>query len=762
MSFTRLVSKLKGWVAPVAITALGLSGIAAIPNVYDAARADPFESLYAANDTTYADGHFVILKTAQCTPSGCFYDTGNFPDEFLVTWKRPDFSQLLLHTYEYGHGDALDSAAVDSIWNAWGYLNPQAYALAVPGAPEPLDSLYACTTCTIGDTSTAVSYFFADFYDNTTDLHNDVGDWIYSASWNGDTTKAVLSTRTAYLGVNKSVQYNYIYDTYVCDTNEGSGCDAQTRGTSLHNDIDNKPTVTTPYTEVWWEWSFKLSDNAMGCSYDESWGAANLPMTPGVVPDTTGWINYDPPCAWKFQEFNFTSEGGNYGRHMWILYGGTAAPDGNDIFELHWNYGGADACATPGDSGLAWINAANGPPSNNIADDLPCDPGFRMQIASYVHDGRWHRARMYMKKSTDLATWDGRYAFWLDDSLWVDNVRDSFILRTDTLGYPTRMRVGANKDHGGVFPHNERMNWSHAIVWVDTPSWFLAPDPKWVLNLDTFVNNADYWANAESYWPGYHLLTDSIFSDPNDSQEVRNYLDGSKTYNGNHTLRVEYEGHNNPDTCLFEQGSASAIEWLGAFWSNIGMRESDKFYAEFTLAYDSLWETNPHTTCDPYGNGHKMFRLVTDNGNFAFKDGVFESNIWSNTIPNNSAGVGYNEAVTSTPDSFWVKNGGQQWFKIRLGGTRSSVKGANDGMAWTTIDSAGTWIPMVGDWLDSVTNGTGCCFDLWWDSLAPSGNAARIPMNRNLAAYYTQGLWIADIKFYDEFPGWEGHPNPYR
>jgi hypothetical protein len=272
------------------------------------------------------------------------------------------------------------------------------------------------------------------------------------------------------------MQYNYIYDSYDCEDVEGSGCDAQTIGMALHNNIANKGATPDSMRELWWEYSFRLSADAYPCSYDSVWGAANLPYTTGQDADTTGYINYDTPCAWKFNELNYDSEGGNYGRQMWILMGAGVGPNSAGTHELHWAYGGGDGVGLPGDSGLRWINTAGAPPSNNVTADLDWDPGVKVKLVHQTFDNKWHRARFYVKHSTDLDTWDGRYAFWLDDSLYVDNVRDSFEIRTDTLGYMQRLRIGANKDHGGVFPHNEHAWWSHAIVWTDTPSWFPGGD----------------------------------------------------------------------------------------------------------------------------------------------------------------------------------------------------------------------------------------------------------------------------------------------
>jgi hypothetical protein len=69
----------------------------------------------------------------------CSFD-GDLPNDFSIRYKN-DWTQALVFTWETGFGDAVDSASVDSIWTAWGYLDPQAYALAVPG--EPAATLYA-------------------------------------------------------------------------------------------------------------------------------------------------------------------------------------------------------------------------------------------------------------------------------------------------------------------------------------------------------------------------------------------------------------------------------------------------------------------------------------------------------------------------------------------------------------------------------------------------------------------------------------------
>jgi len=107
-----------------------LGGVAAIPTVYDEYAPPQLE--LAANDTTYANGTFVIYKTTTCTPMGCFY-VGAVPNDFTTRYSN-DYAEILLLTYETGFGDALDSAVVDSIWTAWGLGVPLAYDVDVPGA----------------------------------------------------------------------------------------------------------------------------------------------------------------------------------------------------------------------------------------------------------------------------------------------------------------------------------------------------------------------------------------------------------------------------------------------------------------------------------------------------------------------------------------------------------------------------------------------------------------------------------------------------
>ena len=91
-----------------------------------------YSSIPAPLDTTYDDGTFVILKTAVCMGGVCYVDPP-YPSQFTLRWK-PDYSAILLFTYETGIGTALDSIAVDSVWADWGYSDPQAYAVAVPGS----------------------------------------------------------------------------------------------------------------------------------------------------------------------------------------------------------------------------------------------------------------------------------------------------------------------------------------------------------------------------------------------------------------------------------------------------------------------------------------------------------------------------------------------------------------------------------------------------------------------------------------------------
>ena len=115
---------------------------AQLPTVYSS-RSDSADLTYSSvsfyGDSTYYDGSKVLLKTAACMGGVCYVDPP-YPSEFTIRWK-PDYSQILIFTYETGIGTALDSAVVDSIWTDWGYADPQAYALAIPGDPGDLAAL---------------------------------------------------------------------------------------------------------------------------------------------------------------------------------------------------------------------------------------------------------------------------------------------------------------------------------------------------------------------------------------------------------------------------------------------------------------------------------------------------------------------------------------------------------------------------------------------------------------------------------------------
>ena len=132
MLLTRLSKTIRDWALPAIVTLGFLAGTAAIPTVYDDYAPSDYSSLVAANDTTYDDGRFVILKTVECVGGICFVP-GPYPAQFSVRWKQ-DVSQALLLTYETGFGDALDSAVVDSVWENWGMYSPYAYAIEVPGS----------------------------------------------------------------------------------------------------------------------------------------------------------------------------------------------------------------------------------------------------------------------------------------------------------------------------------------------------------------------------------------------------------------------------------------------------------------------------------------------------------------------------------------------------------------------------------------------------------------------------------------------------
>ena len=106
MLLTRLSKTIRDWALPAIVTLGFLAGTAAIPTVYDDYAPSDYSSLVAANDTTYDDGRFVILKTVECVGGICFVP-GPYPAQFSVRWKQ-DVSQALLLTYETGFGDGKD------------------------------------------------------------------------------------------------------------------------------------------------------------------------------------------------------------------------------------------------------------------------------------------------------------------------------------------------------------------------------------------------------------------------------------------------------------------------------------------------------------------------------------------------------------------------------------------------------------------------------------------------------------------------------
>lgn len=314
----------------------------------------------------------------------------------------------------------------------------------------------------VGDTATAISYWFADPYSTQASWEADVrgstggvshegNDWVYAS--NGAIDHMTLDDSEGYAGLGKAVRMDYVYDTDECTNEQGSGCAAQRWTFALWNDKGSRHDPFVPYTEHWSEASFRNSPNTMGCSYPQAWGERFLPFdgtytTARQDPDFKGtWSNPDPPCAQKFIQFN---PGGTWERLMLIPCShGAVGPECDTQFDI---------------PALAYEDMPRTADSVTYCPDTNC---YNHALTPRIYDGQWHRLRQHFKPSSAPDVLDGRYELWLDDELWAD-----VAIATAPDGWHARLALGANKDHGGTFPHTEWTKWSHAIVWVDKPAWY--------------------------------------------------------------------------------------------------------------------------------------------------------------------------------------------------------------------------------------------------------------------------------------------------
>lgn len=613
MSLTSFRKAVRNWALPLTATLGFLAATAAIPTVYDQYDESDVPTMYAANDTTYEDGTFVILKTASCVSSICFVEPP-YPEQFTVRWKQ-DVSQLLLLTYETGFGDALDSAAVDSIWEAWGMYSPYAYAVDVPGTPPPI----GCDTCTIGDTSNAITYWFADWFADSAAFVNDYPDGqSYSTAGDAQPWKATVTDTTAYGTLEKSVQMNYIYDTYLCNEDVGSGCKAITNAITLHNDIHNKGTTDSLYRTLWWEFSFRMSAKAFSCSYNEDWGDDNLPhLVPTDTFSLVGYINYEGPCAWKFQEFNNTA-GDDWGRQMWILITASTSPNANDIMEWFW-------AREPTDSGQAALGAM---PQNNVNSLLSSYAGARTKLSTRVFDNQWHRVRFHIRESQpDSTYWNAAFKMWFDDSLWIDTERDSIALRTPDAGGFQRLKLGANKDHGGVYPHTEHAWWSHAILWTDTPSWYNPePEPYLSINWDNFENEDSILAKKcsdpsagclfgnDSWYRdtfGIQVHLDTLIAPPNYEKSLR--YDFIYTYGVCEPVPTTVGG-------ICKSQTINTNIYTDTSVSSLGESQTTELWTEVWFRYSTNWSPC-NAKDDPCAYKTIFYTLADENGRWSWRLG---------------------------------------------------------------------------------------------------------------------------------------------
>jgi hypothetical protein len=339
---------------------------------------------------------------------------------------------------------------------------PIGWTCTPPGVVDPPEP-----PLSVSDTVGARAWWFADgynshesFYEDTRGKSLDGQDWIYAVNGRDN---MFLDQSEGYGDLNSAVRLDYVYDTDECTNEKGSGCAAQRWTFSLWggNEIqeNGNPLPDAEMREHWSEFSFRHSDNTMGCSYNKAWGEKFLPFDgeyPRDDPDFARvedgglYFNPDPPCAHKFVQFNARDP---WRRLMLIPCSrGAIGPECSFTFDF---------------------NPLDFPEIDRTGDDNDFDcpkPGSNCYVKGIMpkhYDGNWHIIRQYYKASSDAQTMDGRYMMWQDDVLWID-----VPITTAEEGYHQRIAMGANKDHGGVFPHTEWTKFSHSIVWTEAPEWF--------------------------------------------------------------------------------------------------------------------------------------------------------------------------------------------------------------------------------------------------------------------------------------------------
>ena len=425
-----------------------------------------------AADTTYADDRFVVHVPGEWFVQGG--DSMWVPAEDSIgvgaAYRAVMLSDStwLVVSYDTLAAEAKDSTWVDSVWSAESIPTPYAYAVDVPNAPDTGTGL-------IGDTASATMYWFADMYDSTADyladrMNNGTSyggvDAIYGSGGGRGDTVTFIDSSTAYADLESSLRYDFIYDgtdpACADSATKQTGCEAQYIITALwNNNIDHDSLIE--YREVWFEFSLKHDTNFFPCTYNETWGTANLPFTNGETPDTTGWTELTPPCAHKLVEWT-PRVSNDWGRFMFVP-GGGGGPEVPLVLEMF--YGDTINGDAPDFEGFLFTQDV-------IAEWQNPQLKLRDNFVTYFYDNKWHRVRVHLWPSTDSLTMDGGMEVWLDSIMIASTDSSSSPIRTieGPDAYWTKLRLGANKDDGGVFAHTESMWWGHAIIWNTAPSWY--------------------------------------------------------------------------------------------------------------------------------------------------------------------------------------------------------------------------------------------------------------------------------------------------
>lgn len=453
---------------------------AMLPSVYNNPTSVVYYDVSTQLDTTYSSGSFVLLYDVACMGGICTVD-GTVPDEYYLQWK-PDITQLLLFTYETGHGTALDSAVVDSIWSDWSYTSPYAYMVNVPGTPPDVVPP-PCDTCTITDTLLAYWHWNPDRYDSTFALLDDAASGGIGATWSRteimptlcrpynwvgqDSCPIFLDTLVGYGPFSKSVRADYLYP------DSASMIIAQTR--SLPHTFFTG-TKTDTIREMWVEISVRSGPEPgrmSGCRD----GAAE-------VEDACDHKTYQLIYA-NGDGAGGQTAAGRYSIHYWGA-GGATTPQRTYI-GINDRIGADSAIVLLG--GEAAII-----PTNGICNDRD-----GIDYGETINDGDWHLIQHYVRLSSTNEDWspttnsmDANVELWLDHEriFSMDSVVDAGTcqvwgtINQDSPGDITWFRqfkvLGYNKDDGGYYgfnesyPLTEKYYVGHVSIFTTNPGW-----PRW-------------------------------------------------------------------------------------------------------------------------------------------------------------------------------------------------------------------------------------------------------------------------------------------